>query len=472
MVDTSIIDELYEIYKNENMVNAETKFMQYYYKYQLYGKKDLIDNIKEFIQQQTSVISSNFISNKDESYLEHNLVKDIEYMFESLVMPVDFLLLDFVHPEDEDEKYVDPNEPIFNLKPHDLFNMRIEFIDQAVEKYGKTYEDGYKQIRDLIIYVKKHKVLDKIYKDKSWHEIDFQELLYSIYDFVKDKSIFNINFSSLDEEETLFQKIKTNCIRKLSGNFDKYRPNLNSSKQIRADFGKLIFCKNLLMFYDNGRMPDFYGFIDWSVEELEHMDMLENFKKLYSKNFDETSFREKQSNLICNPDIYADSYKLDAGRKVKKDNKMIFGYIISCSHSLGSANHCYLIHIQIDDVNNSCSNYEMQVSLLPQGDFDRRLQLMRLDNWQSEQPHKNVSRKLATTTHIHLYNEFDLLRGKTNGAFDIAYNIEGTSTEFETSLRTFLSILDLGADVTKSIYEKTMKNLCVCKEIKEEKVIK
>ena len=127
--------------------------------------------------------------------------------------------------------------------------------------------------------------------------------------------------------------------------------------------------------------------------------------------------------------------------------------------------HCYLIHIEIDDVNNQYSNYEMQVSLLPQGEFDNRLQLMRLDNWESRQSHRNIAKKLSTTTHIHIYNEFDLLRGKTNGAFDIAYNIEGDSTAFETSLRTFLKILDLNDEITQTIYHHTMSNLSVCEEI-------
>lgn len=464
-MDTSIIDQLYEIYKNENLTYAENMFIQYYKKYQLFGNKDFISNINEYIKQQTALVSNYFVSNKDELFLEQNIVKAIEYIFESLVMPVDFLLGDYIYSDDIDEELVDPDEPVHSLKPHDLFTINISIIDKAVETYGSEYETEYKKIRDLILYVKKNKILNKIYKDQSWHEISFQDLIYSIYDYVDDKSIFNLDIAMLDKDATLFQKIKTNCSYMLSGNFDKYRPNLNSSKQIRADFGKLIFCKNLLLFYEFGKMPDFNGFIDFSINDLEKIDMLENFQRLYSRNFDEISFREHQLNYICTPDIYGDEYKIEAGRKVRQGNKLILGYIVSCNNDMCYNQHCYLIHIEIDDVNNQYSNYEMQVSLLPQGEFDNRLQLMRLDNWESRQSHRNIAKKLSTTTHIHIYNEFDLLRGKTNGAFDIAYNIEGDSTAFETSLRTFLKILDLNDEITQTIYQHTMNNFAVGEEI-------
>ena len=85
------------------------------------------------------------------------------------------------------------------------------------------------------------------------------------------------------------------------------------------------------------------------------------------------------------------------------------------------------------------------------------------------QSNKNIAKKLATTTHIHLYNEFDLLRGKTNGAFDIAYNVGGDSTEFKESLKRFLQIMDLGEDISQKIYKSTMKALETAKTESEEK---
>ena len=90
--------------------------------------------------------------------------------------------------------------------------------------------------------------------------------------------------------------------------------------------------------------------------------------------------------------------------------------------------------------------------------------MLRLDNWDSEQPHKNVGNKLKTRTHIHIYNEFDLLRGKVNGNFDIAYNLNSKSTEFNTALETFLDILELDNDSRAEIYNSTMEALDNCKK--------
>jgi hypothetical protein len=225
------------------------------------------------------------------------------------------------------------------------------------------------------------------------------------------------------------------------------------------------------MYFETGIMPDYNGFVDFTVDYLQHIDLMDNFKKLYSKKFDEISFRENQGNYICNPDVFSANYSLEAAKRVLKDEKLMIGFIVACEDDLKYTKNNYLIHIQINDITAPVSSYEMQLSIIPHGDLNNRLQLIRLDNWRTEQPHKNIAKKLSTTTHIHLYNEFDLLRGKTNGAFDIAYNIDGESTEFEESLKTFLQIIDLGEDISEQIYKYTMKSLEAAKNKAEEKVL-
>ncbi|MBR4998996.1 MAG: hypothetical protein IKY10_03865, partial [Clostridia bacterium] len=165
--------------------------------------------------------------------------------------------------------------------------------------------------------------------------------------------------------------------------------------------------------------------------------------------------------IICNPFLFGEKYKVQIAKKASIGNRMIMGYIIEANDSYGTA-FKYLIHINIADVNNPCSNYEIQLNVLPHGRISNRLQLMRLDNWESEQPHKNIAKKIATTTHIHLYNEFDLLRGKINGNYDIAYNLEGKSTNFETSLKTFLEILDFDDVTQRKMLNTTIKCINNC----------
>ena len=469
-MDFSVIDELYEIYQNEDIAYAEEMFGNYYKNNEKHGRGYLINLLKEYVKQQTPFVANYFVSNKDEAFEDHTLIRDFVTAFENQIMAVDYLLVDVLKKDEMAYDGVVSDTPSKMLRPHDLFNMKTEFLDEAVSKYGECYIDDYKKIKDLIVYVKKNKILSKLYKDNSWYDMDFEELMYNLYDYIEDKSVFKKDAAPTGHLEFfLFEKIKENCRNMLKGSFDKFRPSLNSTKQIRADFAKLIFCKNLLMYFETGIMPSYDGFIDFSVDSYEHIEMMDNFNKLYSKRFDEISFRENQGNFICNPEVYSQNYALEGKKRVRIGNKLLCGFIVSCSDDLGYTKNDYLIHIQINDVANSCSTYEMQISIVPHGDFEHRLQLMRLDNWESEQSHRNIAKKLATRTHIHLYNEFDLLRGKTNGAFDIAYNVEGRHTTFEDSLKTFLRILDLDQDITKVIYASTIKALNDSKKAISEK---
>ena len=461
-MDYSIIDELYEIYLNEFIEDAEESFEQYYKRYQMNGAHDLEATLQQYIKEQTQNFSNSFVSNKDNENKVDLIVRETAAAFESMLSPVQFLLDDYVYQdcEIEDLKFDGIKHDI--IKPHDLFNIDLKFIDEAMKKYENSYEEAYERVKAIIQYVKQNKLLEELYADGSWHEINFEELIANLYDKSKNKEIFEVDFIGvLMNAETLFDRIKENCGRVSSVDFDKYRPQLNSSKQIRAEFGKLIFCKNLLTFYQTGIMPNTDGMVDLTTTELEEIFMLDEFKELYSKNFDETNFRENQINIICNPFLFGEKYKVQIAKKASIGNRMIMGYIIEANDSYGTA-FKYLIHINIADVNNPCSNYEIQLNVLPHGRISNRLQLMRLDNWESEQPHKNIAKKIATTTHIHLYNEFDLLRGKINGNYDIAYNLEGKSTNFETSLKTFLEILDFDDVTQRKMLNTTIKCINNC----------
>lgn len=463
-MDYSIIDKLYEIYKNEPIIYAELIFKDYAY------NRDFLETIQAYIKEQASYVANYFVSNKDENLVDYKLVQDIVSAFENVIMPVDYLLVDVAKRSgfDYDNNY--DSIASTNTKPHDLFKFKYQFLEEAVSKYGETCVEDFDKIKDLIKYVKKNKILKKIYKDDSWYDLDFEEVIYALYDYIEDKKQFNEEIETpSDINFFLFEKIKENCSKMLADSYDKFRPQLNSKKQMRTDFGKLIFCKNLLMFYKTDILPDNEGFVDFTVNDIEHMHLLDNFKKLYSKKHNETKFRNKQGNFICCPEVFSDNYKLEGKKCIKLDDKFLAGFIVSCSDKYNTTKTDYLIHIQLNDFTNSYSDYEMHISIIPHGNLNNRLQLMRLDNWASEQVHRNIAKKLSTVTHVHLYNEFDLLRGKTNGAYDIAYNLDKGSTAFESSLKTFLAILELDSDITKDIYNSTLNalNECRTKEIEK-----
>jgi len=459
-MDYKIIDELYNIYLDEFIEVAEDEFELYFKKYQMNGNHDLEKTLQSYISDQIKFFSNSFVSNKDDKNKVDRIVRETASAFEAMVPPVQFFLNDFLYKDENLEELKFDGTKIDFVKPHDLFNMDIKFIEDALKEHDDCFEEAFEQVLNIIKYVKQNKLLDKLYADGSWHEINFEELIANLYDKAKNKKIFEVDFYGITaKEDSLFDKLKENCSRVSTIEFDKYRPQLASSKQMRAEFGKLIFCKNLLEFYETGIMPDNDGLIDWYAGEYDSMEMIDEFKELYSKRFDEASFRARQSNIICKPEILTTDYDIQVAKKVNIGNRMVMGYIIDATYPFAPNNDSikYLIHINIEDVYNPCSNYEMQLNILPKGKISNRLQLMRLDNWDSEQPHKNIAKKLTTTTHIHLYNEFDLIRGRVNGNYDIAYNLDAKSTDFETSLKTFLKILEFDPLTQKRIFNTTMK---------------
>ena len=162
-MDFSIIDELYNIYKNEEIEYAAQKFEENYYKHQMYGNKDLFLKLQEYIKKETASVANYFVSEKDSSYIEHGLIENIELLFEAVLIPVDDSVTQFVYEGLDLDEIKDYHIPLKLRKPHDLFNMDIKFIEKAVNDDG-VYIAEYNQIKDIILYVKKHKLLDKIYK--------------------------------------------------------------------------------------------------------------------------------------------------------------------------------------------------------------------------------------------------------------------------------------------------------------------
>ena len=162
-------------------------------------------------------------------------------------------------------------------------------------------------------------------------------------------------------------------------------------------------------------------------------------------------------------------------KAVKKGKELSIGCLLSSRITIGKADYdetFYLMHIHIDDVTNNKSNYELQLNVLPMGSFDNRVQLVRFDNWAEEGSHKNLGNKLKTTTHIHLYNHLDLIRGKKNGGYDIAFNLEEDSTDFNVALKVFLEFVCSDEKLQKRLFDRVsrVKNYAVEKAMESEMV--
>jgi hypothetical protein len=208
------------------------------------------------------------------------------------------------------------------------------------------------------------------------------------------------------------------------------------------------------------------GHLDCRVDTVPD-EIIADFRKLYNTKFCEKTFKSTQANVIFNPDF---SYQLSIQhskptgivniKNIQTEDGLVIGMLLE--NYTGEIYH--LMHIAIKDINKNKSSYEIQLNLLPQGNINKRIQLIRIDNYETKQAHKNLGgKRLDTTTHVHLYNHFDLLRGKVNGNYDISHNLENNSTDFISALHGFLSVLDLDVELHNEIVKKI-------KEIKNRRI--
>lgn len=461
-MDEKIIDELYEIYCSNDIYNAERMLNSAYLRsVKKHGKNYLINNIKEYINQKASILPMLFESCKKEEF-ELNGIKDICFALRLVATAVDNYLSDL-----ELKEYGSIEQAPFVLE-HDLLTMNINTIKAACNKYLQDDKVVADKVITLLEYINKRQTLKTLFPNTDWRTIPFDELIYMLYDY-HNKNLDIFNFKMNDELKDLreyedeiwgefrfFSDIKRKCDQSMYLNFVKYRPNLISKKSKFPQLEEIIFCRNFLEYLEKDMMPDRQGFMyDYMDLYVATNTISKDLSRVYSSKFDLNSFKEKQSNFICNPDCFKRPEKIVARKKVSKGKSFAAGYLLAPE----DMQVMYLLHIYIEDVNVSDCNYEIQLNVLPDAKIEHRLQLLRVDNWKNQQTHKNIAKKLDTTTHIHLYNWFDLLRGKTNGSFDIAYNIEHKSTEFNMALSTFLQIINLRENLERNIHSKILQSI-------------
>ena len=437
---SNILDEFYNKYINEHVDDACKYFDQRVATLRAKGI-NVINEINNYLEVQSQDWKNYFVSSKvDKEYVKK--VRGIVSAFDDMTSPIKYLIDDY-YPNDYDYQYNDIESDLTTLTPHVAFNVSSDFLREAQKKYGYIDDVEFESLIKFIEYVKKNDLLNKMTEYGSWQSMTFEELIYKLCDKIKDKSIIKDfeNFYYDPMEIGLFKKIKNNSLEISQITFDNYRPQLNSAKQMNVDFGKYIFCLNLKNYLKTGIMPDKSGLLYSEVEMSQKEEIIEDFKALYRQDLDSDAFKTRQANIIFQPEYYTTEYELWSSAKHVKDKQLTYGILFSSFHLEAEFCNCYLIHININDATNNQSTYEIQLNLIPDGNFDSRIQLVRLDNWEKDGAHKNVARKLKTRTHIHLYNELDILRGKTNGAYDIAFNLEDKSADFETSLKTFLNLL-------------------------------
>ena len=435
------------------------------------GQMTLIENIKEYIKQTAEKFPLAFASQKNATDEDKNIL-NITLAFQTLASGMDNYYEDLfknnpIHKKGD--KYFDPEyyHHMFDFhKPQDVLLCDIATLDVIYHKFtkGPYYldESRFSQARDIVMKVQQSDSINKVFGVADWYNMPFEKVMFTLYDYHKKKGqILHVDSSDCNFEYVLdyqaspfFEKILKNCKSNDELNFDKYRTSLISNKKTYPNLDKLIFCKNFLSFCKTGKMPNCDGYMYFDADAYTQDTIKDDLKKVYNKKFSLDKFKKLQANYIFRLENIKKPTILEGAKSTLIDNMFAMGVLLSAENKDNSNKVFYLIHVFMKDIHNDTGVYEIQLNILPQGDIKNRIQLMRMDNWETPQPHKNLGNKLTTSTHIHLYNEFDILRGKENGGFDIAFNIENSNTNFFQSLDNFLSMLDLDYDLQDLIYTK------------------
>jgi len=483
IIDTSKIDKLYESYCFDNNMESYESFLNAINsKPEMGGGSVLIENLNKYIEKYLFKIPSMYASVKKEEQ-ENDNIDLICYNLQNIAVAVNYLLDD--RDKIDNEKYGFKYSHR-HIRPNDLFKFNDFTINEAFEKQSHRIDLSktmFDKTMKLIKFLKDKKAIDKVFGDNDWYNMPTEEILLSLKDFFKsdqDKFEFYKEQDCLIKEMlkqyscNFFENIKRNCDSSFE-EFEKYRPMFISKQQMTPEIDKLIFCKNLLEFYKTGLMVDRNGSLDCRVDNLPNY-LINEFRRIYNTKFDEKSFKDKQSNVIFNPDVnytltrnYFKPQKVLSMKSIETEDGVVIGSLLE--NQTGEV--YYLVHIAIKDICKDKSTYEIQLNLLPQGYIDKRIQLIRVDNYETQQAHKNLGgKRLPTSTHVHLYNHFDLLRGKVNGNYDISHNLENDSTDFYSALNSFLYVMDLDVELHKDIVKKIkeIKRRRVKKELKEKEV--
>lgn len=453
------LDYLYNVYTTKGIFFAEKILKGAFTSANpVGGREALVNYLQAYVEVNSAKLAKVFKSQK-EQHLKSEKIRDISVAFDAVAGAVNDLLDDYRkgYKLGEDEKS--------QISAHDLFKIDVSFIKTACSKYMADTETS-QSVINLLEKVKSTKSISKIFQQDDYYAVPFEELIYTLYDFnLVSKDLFQIEPSSqLEYAKEVFDDVIPSVFRNSKNYFDKlavlnldrYRPSLISKKKFAAEINKIIFYRNLLNFDKTGIIPTFEGFVLGHADQYQDVENLKTqLRKIYSLGFDFEKFKTMQSNIIFNPEnLNLVPEKIIAHRTCRKNNSKAMGIVLADRDE----NVFYLIHTYIEDELNPNSTYEIQLNVLFDGNIENRVQLIRLDNWETQQSHKNIANKLQTKTHTHFYNQFDLIRGKENGGFDISHNLENGAIAFDKAFVIFVKSLGLNFALQKDILKQFSKS--------------
>ena len=357
----------------------------------------------------------------------------------------------------------------------------VEVVTAFIEMTFKNYKSiknpqdiSFEQMIELMYYSCKENllkevsqsnldVLDFTYEYVKKLEKDYEEKYKT--NFYEDLS--KIDLENEDEYKTYLSRVKELGFSKAlydyllkeyaSDSIDMYKLNLiknKNNKIIDLDlYNELVFAKNLkyLIESDNSDVVRWIskGKLFWKKGMI--IQLKENMDKLYSdeSEINSQSFALNQSDFIVPDELilkFPSQYTNENMQVNIKDNTLRMGILLkntkkaTIPKEVAEEGNYYLLHIDINDIKQSKSKFEIQLNLCVGSDIKNRIQIMRMDNYVNKGIHKNTgSIKLDTTTHLQKYNALNKVRKNKNGEMDIYKNWKDGVKDFNDGLDIFLS---------------------------------
>ncbi len=508
MADNSIIDDLYKAYQKLESPFCTIYFYQVFKDYEEKRQLEIfLKSLDDYLLENSGKLAQQFTSKSNDTdglldsyiYILDILQSKINHICMSIYMnkmvygkmdPEKNKLLLF-HAKKEAEFYLQ-NLPkhLLDVLAEDNYkfknilllqpNIIEEFYKFNPTQYLKELEfisdEDFQKIKDFLVNSKNVKTLSNVGLE-TLETMPFEQQVHLLYNKLKaDKKLL----TSDAFEKIRYKKFKSINTLNLNLNnilgYTEFKSVIGSDKKLELEIDKLIFVRNLVELYNTGlffsktdQMPPIFPYVyehymekiskddlfqfetkdiltlDFIDKEIDLRETKAKFNSIYA-NFKEEEFVNMQGNFIYQPTVPTFWSKDVLTKHDIIDNMLYIGFLI-----VDQSGESSLIHIA-KDLCDDKGKYEIQFNILPHHRLDCRVQLLRIDNYKNDGFHKNIGgTKVKTKSHVHIYNQLDLIRGKKNGGYDIAYNMDDTHSTFNDALNLFMEMIELDDIICKQI---------------------
>lgn len=355
----------------------------------------------------------------------------------------------------EEEMYLLTNENILNFSSDLLdkvYHVNMDHLDPQFDFVEPIDIENHNRFKLFTTIIAKKDLIKKTINENDYSQTG---LISALLDKIKiEYKNREFPLKALEDDVGFKNKYFSMNLDKLTA-FKPYDSKIISDKASFEIMEKIAFARNLYEYISTGIFVFKYSSELSPFPDEETKKQADDDLKYIYENFDEGKFLNMQKNVVFSPlfpHTYSDSVYSHA-YSVEGDTTHI-GLLVTTK----PFDELVFISMKISGSGDS-QRYEIQYNKLLENKLENRVQMLRLDNYTQPGTHKNIGgTKLDTTTHIHIYNPLDVIRGKINGGYDIAYNIEQGSMPFSDALDIFSNIFNFNNSLKEDI-KSTISNI-------------